>query len=105
MGTLAGIDAAGSRAAADRRFQVGMMEAEAPQRMINDYLRSVGIIGGMGGTSTTQGTNVVPGAGASTGSAAALGVLGGGLTGAGIAKQGGVTTGGWGYLGNQPGKG
>lgn len=102
MAGLEGIDAsaraqgaasrnAAAEAAANRRFQVGLMEMESPQRMLNDYLRTVGAIGGMGGTSSgtshTAGTNVVPGAGISTGAATAQGALGGALTGLGIAGQ------------------
>lgn len=94
LGELEAGDAAARARAAGANRNAAMMQIEAPQRMLNDYLRTVGVIGGMGGTSTTQGTNVVPGAGVSTGATALQGGLGGGLAAAGMAGQ-------FGYLGNQ----
>lgn len=69
-------------AAANARASAAM-----PQQMLNDYLRTVLSIGGMGGTSTTQGTNVVPGTGISPLGGAAQGALGGYLTTAGLQER------------------
>lgn len=68
--------------------QAGMFNAGQQQGLVNDYLRTLMGIGGMGGTATTRGTNVQPGAGVSTGAATAMGALGGGLSGAGMFIQG-----------------
>jgi hypothetical protein len=89
---LADIDAreAAARArAGSNRQNAALMQSEAQQRMLNDYLRTVLGIGGMGGTSTTQGTNVVPGAGVSVGGATAAGLVGGGIAGAGVFSESG----------------
>lgn len=94
------IDAASRRQGAasrdNARTQAGMLQAEAPQRLLNDYLRTVMGIGSMGGTSHTEGMNVVPGAGVSPWAAGAQGAFGGALTGAGIAGQYGGYGGGGG---------
>jgi hypothetical protein len=67
--------------------QRGIFNATQQQGSVNDYLRTVLGIGGMGGTSTTQGTNVQPGLGVSPGGAAVQGALGGAATGLGIYNQ------------------
>jgi hypothetical protein len=64
--------------------QLGIFNASQGQSLVNDYLRTVMGIGGMGGTSHTTGTNVQPGLGVSPTGAAAMGALGGAATGAGI---------------------
>lgn len=59
------------------QYQTGIDEynAQAPANAMNEYMRTILGIYGSGGTSTTQGTNVVPGLGLSpTGSAIAGGV-------------------------------
>lgn len=86
---LESIDAsARARGAANRR-EAALLNAQAPQRMINDYLNTVGAINAIGGGSHTYGTNVVPGAGVNAGAAAAQGALGAGLAAYGIAGGGG----------------
>lgn len=60
-----------------------MFNANAAQQQVDNYLRTLAGIGGMGGTSTTQGTNVVPGLGVNPTRAALQGALGGGLAGYG----------------------
>lgn len=59
--------------------QAQMFNSGLQQQQLNDYLRTVLGIGGLGGTSTTQGTNVVPGLGLSPTGAAIQGGIGGGL--------------------------
>lgn len=66
--------------------QLGLANASAQQASVNDYLRTLMGIGGMGGTSTTSGTNVQPGLGVSPTGAAFQGLLGGAATGAGLAS-------------------
>lgn len=68
--------------------QLGMYNASQQQATVNDYLRTLLGIGGMGGTSNTQGTNVQPGLGVSPTSAAIMGGLGAGATAAGVYVQG-----------------
>lgn len=68
--------------------QLGMFNAGQGQAAVNDYLRTIMGIGGLGGTSHTTGTNVVPGLGVSTTGAAIQGAVGGAATGAGIYGQG-----------------
>lgn len=93
MSGLEQIDAAARARGAANRTQAGLAQAQAPQRMINDYLNTIGIVNQIGGGSHTYGTNVVPGAGVNAGGAALQGGLGAGLAAAGIAGQ-------YGYLGN-----
>lgn len=57
--------------------QASMFNAQQQQNQINDYLRTIMGIGGMGGTSTQQGMNVQPGAGVNPTGAALLGGLSG----------------------------
>lgn len=66
--------------------QLGMFNAGQSQNVIDDYMRSILGIGGMGGTQRTVGQNAIPGAGVSVGGAAAMGALGGGLAGYGAAR-------------------
>lgn len=61
--------------------QRGIFNAQQQQGSVDAYLRTLGQVGGMGGESHTWGTNVVPGAGISTGGATAAGALGGALAG------------------------
>lgn len=65
---------------------LGMFNAGQQQGLVNDYLRTMMGIGGMGGTSVTRGTNVQPGAGVSPMGSAMMGALGGASTGAGIGQ-------------------
>lgn len=64
--------------------QLGQFNAMQQQNLLNDYLRTIGAIGGMGGTSHTVGTNVQPGLGVSPAGAAFTGALGGAASGAGL---------------------
>lgn len=64
--------------------QMGMFNASQQQGQVNDYLRTILGIGGLGGTSHTEGTNVQPGLGVSPSGAALQGALGGAATGAGL---------------------
>lgn len=64
--------------------QMGMFNASQQQNQVNDYLRTILGIGGMGGTSHTEGTNVQPGLGVSPTGAAWQGAIGGAATGAGL---------------------
>jgi hypothetical protein len=68
--------------------QLGMYNASQQQGAVNDYLRTILSIGGLGGTSTTTGTNVQPGLGVNPTGAALQGALGGASTAAGIYLQG-----------------
>lgn len=52
--------------------QRDMYNSQLPQSMLNDYLRNLGLVSGLGGSSTTQGTNVVAGAGINPWTAAGL---------------------------------
>lgn len=67
---------------------LGQFNAMQQQGSVNNYMDILRAIGGMGGTSTTQGTNVQPGLGVSPSGAALQGALGGAATGAGIYLQG-----------------
>lgn len=67
--------------------QLGMFNAGQQQGLVNDYLRTLMGIGGLGGTATTRGLNVQPGAGVSPTGAALTGAVGGASTGAGIATM------------------
>lgn len=62
------------------RFNAGQQ-----RQALDDYMRTILGIGGLGGTSRTTGTNVQPGLGVSTTGAALTGALGGGLAGYGAA--------------------
>lgn len=64
--------------------QLGMFNAGQGQGLVNNYLGTLMNIGQMGGTSRTQGTNVVPGLGVSPTGAALTGAAGGAATGAGL---------------------
>lgn len=64
--------------------QLGMFNAGQQQNTVNDYLRTLLGIGGLGGTATTNGVNVMPGAGVSPTGSALTGAIGGAATGAGI---------------------
>lgn len=84
---IAAQDAASRRSAGIARQgmnqQLGMFNAQQGQQGINDYLGTLLRIGGMGGTSTTQGTNVIPGAGINANAAGAMGAVGGFMSGYG----------------------
>lgn len=67
--------------------QLGMFNASQAQGSVNDYLNTMLRIGGMGGTSTTNGTNVQPGSGYSPTGAALLGAAGGAAAGYGAYNQ------------------
>jgi hypothetical protein len=60
-------------------LNASMFNSQLQQQQVNDYLRTVLGIGGLGGTSTTQGSNVVPGLGVNPTGAALQGGLGAGL--------------------------
>lgn len=79
---------AGGTARAGLNQQAQIYNAGAQQNQINDYLRTIGSIGSMGGSSHTTGTNVVPGAGISPTGAAFQGALGGGLAAYGAYQSG-----------------
>lgn len=64
--------------------QRGIFNATQQQGSVNDYLRTILGIGGMGGASHTEGTNVQPGLGISPTGAALQGALGGAATGYGL---------------------
>jgi hypothetical protein len=66
--------------------QLGMFNAGQSQNVIDDYMRTLLGVGGMGGTTRTVGQNVAPGAGVSTGGAAIMGGLGGALAGYGVSR-------------------
>lgn len=83
MTTLRGISSAASTARAGLNQQAQIYNANAAQQQLNDYLRTLQGIGGMGGTSHTFGTNVVPGAGISVGGATAAGAAAGASQGLG----------------------
>lgn len=68
-------------------MQAGMFNAQQQQGSIDNYLRTLGMVGGMGGSSHTWGQNAVPGAGVSVGGATAAGALGGALAGWGAYNQ------------------
>lgn len=68
-------------------FQRGVFNAGQQQGQVNDYLRTIMGISGLGGTSRTQGQNVMPGLGVSPTGAALMGGLGGASTGYGIGQQ------------------
>lgn len=67
--------------------QLGLWNAGSQQNAVNSYLQTLMGIGGMGGTSHTEGTNVVPGMGVSSTGAALQGALGGAAAGYGIYQQ------------------
>jgi hypothetical protein len=60
-------------------LNASMFNAQQQQEQVNSYLRTVLGLGGLGGTSTTQGTNVIPGLGVNPTGAAIQGGLGAGL--------------------------
>lgn len=60
-------------------LQASIFNAQQQQEQVNNYLRTVLGIGGLGGQSTTQGTNVIPGLGVNPTGAAIQGGLGAGL--------------------------
>lgn len=64
--------------------QLAMFNIGQQQGMVNDYLRTIGGVGSMGGSSHTWGKNVQPGAGISPTGAAFTGALGGAATGMGL---------------------
>lgn len=66
--------------------QLGMFNAGQGQNTVDDYMRTLLGIGGMGGTQRTVGQNAIPGAGVSVGGSAVMGALGGGLAGYGAAR-------------------
>lgn len=80
---MAGVNAQRSAANQALNFQKLQYNNSLPQMQLDSYLNTVLRLGGMGGTSTTVGTNVVPGAGISTGGATAAGALGGAAAGLG----------------------
>lgn len=59
-------------------FQRQQYNNALPQQQLNDYLRTISAIGGMGGVAATSGTNVQPGAGVNPYGAAVLGGVGAG---------------------------
>lgn len=88
--SLEEMDARARASNAANRRQIRMLELEAPQRLLNDYMRTVLGIASLGGESTVQGTNVQPGAGLNPLASGIMGGLGAGLAGAGIAGQAGL---------------
>lgn len=85
----ANVAANAQRAIANQQagMQAGMFNAQQQQASIDNYLRTLSMVGGMGGSSHTWGQNAVPGAGISTGGATAAGALGGALAGWGAYNQ------------------
>lgn len=73
-----GIRAQQQQANAALSFQRQQYNQALPQQQLNDYLRTIAAIGGMGGVSATSGTNVQPGAGVNPYGAAVLGGVGAG---------------------------
>lgn len=63
---------AAGTARAGMNLERDMFNSQAPQNLVNNYMSMIRGIGGMGGTSHTAGTNVVPGAGINPWAAAAL---------------------------------
>lgn len=78
----------GGTARAALNQQAQMYNASAQQNQLNDYLRMITGIGSMGGTSHTEGTNVVAGAGYNPTAAAVTGGIGAGLAAYGAYQQG-----------------
>ncbi len=66
--------------------QLGMFNAGQSQASVDNYLRTLMGVGGMGGTSRLVGQNVVPGAGVSPTGAALMGGVGGALAGYGATR-------------------
>jgi hypothetical protein len=71
----------GQLALANNQYQTGIDEfnANAPSQAMDGYMRTILGISGSGGTTTTQGTNVVPGLGISPTGSAIQGGIGTGL--------------------------
>jgi len=74
----------GALARAGMNLNLAEYNAGSPQSSVNNYLATILRIGGMGGTSTVQGQNVVAGAGISPTGAALTGALGGAAQGYGL---------------------
>lgn len=79
-GNMYGMDAAHLQAQTSRGIanaqlnqQAQQYNAQAQQNAVNDYMRTILGIGNMGGTTTTTGTNVVPGIGVNPYAAGAYG--------------------------------
>ena len=85
----------GALARAGMNLNLAEYNAGSPQSSVNNYLATILRIGGMGGTSTVQGQNVVAGAGISPTGAALTGALGGAAQGYGLYNA--ATYGGIGY--------
>lgn len=76
---LRGAQIQGGVARAGQNLQAQMFNSGLQQQQVNDYLRTVLGIGGLGGTSHTEGQNVVPGLGVNPIGAGIQGGLGAGL--------------------------
>lgn len=85
----------GALARAGMNLNLAEFNAASPQSSVNNYLATILRIGGMGGTSTVQGQNVVAGAGISPTGAALTGAFGGAAQGYGLYNA--ATYGGIGY--------
>jgi hypothetical protein len=90
-GTEAGLAASRMNAGVARsgqNLQAEMFNSQLQQQQVNDYLRLIMGLGSMGGTSTTQGQNVVAGLGVNPTGAAIQGGLGAGLAAYGYGRGG-----------------
>lgn len=85
---LRGAQIQGGVARAGLNLQADMFNAQQQQQQINDYLRTVLGLGGLGGTSHTEGSNVVPGINVSPTGAAIQGGIGAGLGAYGYGRGG-----------------
>lgn len=66
-------------------WETGWQDQFNQNKLLQDWINGLAAIGGMGGSGT--GSTTTPGAGINLGAATAQGALGGGLTGAGLARQ------------------
>lgn len=77
--SLRGAQISGGVARAGQNLQAQMFNSGLQQQQLNDYLRTVMGLGSMGGSSHTEGSNVVPGLGVNPTGAAIQGGVGAGL--------------------------